>query len=136
MGKYNGKIFHDVIEVLCEIRGITVDDFLEQVGNGMNRHKYDEYGKGVEPTDVDTIDVIAKYFGLSTDDLFSDKFLDKKREELAKIKITPVTQYDVAQIRGEIEKLRWYVDSIAKEIHDYKEAHISITDCEAVWDKS
>jgi len=102
----------------------------------MNNHKYDESNKDVKPTGEDSVDVIARRSELSPDDLFSDEFWNKKYEELAKMKVTPVTQYNMEQILVEIEKLYGYVGSIAKEFHDYKQAHISITDCEGGWDKT
>jgi hypothetical protein len=97
------KVFYDVFDALCDVRGIAPLDFFV-LTRGVTCLDEEYYNNKDSPDDLFK-ETVAHFFGVAEEDLTSPDFLGRAREELDGLKRAPATQHDLAGIRTKLAYL-------------------------------
>jgi predicted nuclease with TOPRIM domain len=113
MGNIN---IYEMLGVLCDLRGITVEDFFE-LSTGITPQDRANYRNNVGPSVMFRVG-LADFFGIPIEHVDSKECLERTREEIAKNKEMHVSIHELARMRGDINRIQRRLDRLEDEFNN------------------
>ena len=112
----SSKTFYEMLDVLCDLRGITVEDFFEQ-SMGITMQDRIDYKNKAEPSEGFRAS-LADFFGMPIEQVDSEECLERNRKKIAKSKEKYVSEYELKHARGNIDRIQRQLDKLEDEFNN------------------